>query len=149
MKRLLMPLCLAAVLAFSEPPATAQEGDLERLKRQALASERFRSWIESVNRYEGWEGDEANKANEGRVRIYGVCNLGDGIAVILPRRALTIEGEPEIRSVTLEFGQGPMTRWCPQGVDLPENAQLWIWSGESRNRFQFSMQMSEGDNCWG
>lgn len=149
MKRLLIPLCLAAVLAVSQPRSRAQDDGMETLKRQALASERFHSWIEAVNRYEGWDGDEADKANEGRVRVYGVCNFGNGIAAILPQRAMTIEGSPEIRSVTLEFNQGAMTRWRPQGVDLPENAELWIWDGEPRDRFQFSMEMSEGDDCWG
>ncbi len=156
MKRIAVLLGLAAVMVVPCLQADAQDGETKKkgeamaaLQRRALASERFRTRVAAVNSNEGWQGTEADKANAGRVRVYGVCNLGTGIAVILPRRAMTVEGTPELRTVTLEFGQGSMTRWRPEGLTLPENAELWLWSGSQQARFQFSFTMSAGANCWG
>lgn len=148
-------ICFALALLAAWPffSASAQDGgvpaSLAALKAELKGNKAFSDWGADVPRFQGWEGDESQKAGENLVWIRGMYAARGGLVVALPYQAMTIDGEPEIESVNLEgFDRGVerMARFTDHGLTLPDNIRLWIWAGRVPNRFQISVNR---DRRWG
>lgn len=113
-----------------------------------LASERFHAWTEAVNKNPGWVDSSGKKSNEGLVRILGVYYTSACLVAVIEKKAMSVALQPAVRQLRLEFNQGLMSAWSPEGLVFPENSQLWIFPTRARQPFQFSCDMDDGSLRW-
>lgn len=152
MNRFCFALLCGILVAFSAmmSPASGNSSDEYQDMADRLAeSPRFRSWIAAVASYQGWRVPEHRKANRNRVRVYGVCWTPEAVVVAFPEQALTVEGQPLVQQVYLEPGEDEMRPIIVEAFPH-ENVKFWIWCGNTPDdRFQFSLDLSQGPPRWG
>lgn len=140
---------MAVYAAMASPAGGNGEDPYEVMADRLGASPPFRAWVAAISSHQGWRVPEARKANHNRVRIHGVCWTPEAIVVAMPRQALTVDGQPAVRSVFLEPGGREMRRVVVE--DFPrDDVVFWMWCGNApSDRFQFSLDLEQGPLRWG